>query len=338
MVQSRRGLLLGSFVVRLAARTGRGALQGSRSLGIHRKRLPVVAVDRDGRGRERHLGLGDHLQPEHEHVHDLRDVQRSRLASSSPPRPEGPYTAVPGGLWRRVTIRAFRRRRRTGVPVSSTGKIAELAQDGKTVVNPSVSSYAGWNEGPELFKRAPYYYVTWSSNGTERGANGIVNSVRSMSLAGPWEPDPTNPVMRNLNNGTRPDHPFEGPQHSELIRPRTASGSSVFTPGNRATARWPGTCASSPSSGRTTAGGAPRTAGSRTSPTTDRTCPTRRTDSAQRRLLVGDAGAACSSISPDWSGGSWSLSTIRASCGSRPETTTSMALAAYKGTLSSESI
>ena len=95
--------------------------------------------------------------------------------------------------------------------LSSTGKIAELSADGKTVINPSVSTYAGWNEGPELFKRAPYYYVTWSSNGTERGANGIVNSVRSMSLAGPWEPDPTNPVMQNLNNGTDPDHPFEGP-------------------------------------------------------------------------------------------------------------------------------
>ena len=39
-----------------------------------------------------------------------------------------------------------------------------------------------------------------------------------MSLAGPWEPDPTNPVMQNLNNGTDPDHPFEGPQHSELIQ------------------------------------------------------------------------------------------------------------------------
>ena len=81
-----------------------------------------------------------------------------------------------------------------------------------------MSTYAGWNEGPELFKRAPYYYVTWSSNGTERGANGVVNSARSMSLAGPWEPDPTNPVLQNLNNGTDPDHPFEGPQHSEVIQ------------------------------------------------------------------------------------------------------------------------
>jgi xylan 1,4-beta-xylosidase len=133
--------------------------------------------------------------------------------------PEGPYTAVPGGLTAdgydpgvfvdddgRVYL------------VSSAGKVVELSADGKSVVNASVSSYAGWNEGPELFKRAPYYYVTWSSNGTERGANGIVNSARSMSLAGPWEPDPTNPVLQNLNNGSDPDHPFEGPQHSEVIQ------------------------------------------------------------------------------------------------------------------------
>ena len=134
-------------------------------------------------------------------------------------KPEGPYTSVPGALMvggydpgvfvdddGRVYL------------VSSTGKIAELSADGKNVINPSVSSYAGWNEGPELFKRAPYYYVTWSSNGTERGADGIINSARSTSLSGPWQPDPTNPILENLNRGTDADHPFEGPQHSEMIQ------------------------------------------------------------------------------------------------------------------------
>jgi xylan 1,4-beta-xylosidase len=134
------------------------------------------------------------------------------------PTPEGPYTAVPGGVMAdgydpgvfvdddgRVYL------------VSSAGKVVELSADGKSVVNPNVSSYAGWNEGPELFKRGDYYYVTWSSNGTERGANGVVNSARATTLAGPWTPDPTNPVLQNLNSGSDPDHPFEGPQHSELI-------------------------------------------------------------------------------------------------------------------------
>ena len=134
-------------------------------------------------------------------------------------KPEGPYAMVPGGL----RVDGYD----PGVFVdddgriylaSSTGKIAELSKDGKTVINPSVSSYAQWNEGPELFKRAAYYYVTWSSNGTERGADGIVNSARATTLAGPWQPDPTNPVMQNLNKGTDPAHPFEGPQHSELIQ------------------------------------------------------------------------------------------------------------------------
>jgi xylan 1,4-beta-xylosidase len=132
--------------------------------------------------------------------------------------PEGPYTAVPGGLAAEgYDPGVFVDDDGRVYMASSTGKIAELSADGKTVVNPSVSSYAGWNEGPEIFKRAPYYYVTWSSNGTERGADGIVNSARATSLAGPWYPDPTNPVMRNLNRGTDPAHPLEGPQHSELI-------------------------------------------------------------------------------------------------------------------------
>jgi beta-xylosidase len=111
--------------------------------------------------------------------------------------PEGPYAAVPGG----VVVDGYD----PGVFVdddgrvylaSSAGKIVELGADGKTVINPSVSSYAGWNEGPEIFKRAPYYYVAWSSNGTERGANGVVSSARATTLAGPWYPDPTTPCCR----------------------------------------------------------------------------------------------------------------------------------------------
>jgi xylan 1,4-beta-xylosidase len=133
--------------------------------------------------------------------------------------PEGPYTAVPGGLVAEgYDPGVFVDDDGRVYMANSTGRVMELSADGKTVLNPNVSSYAGWNEGPELFKRAPYYYVTWSSNGTERGADGIVLSARSMSLAGPWQPDPTNPVMQNLNRGTDPAHPFEGPQHSELIQ------------------------------------------------------------------------------------------------------------------------
>ena len=83
--------------------------------------------------------------------------------------PEGSYTAVPGGLVAEgYDPGVFVDDDGRVYMLSSTGKIAELSADGKTVINPTVSTYAGWNEGPELFKRAPYYYVTWSSNGTER--------------------------------------------------------------------------------------------------------------------------------------------------------------------------
>jgi xylan 1,4-beta-xylosidase len=141
------------------------------------------------------------------------------LAVFESAKPEGPYTAVPGGLKAEgYDPGVFVDDDGRVYLATSTGKIAELSRDGKSVVNPSLSSYAGWNEGPELFKRAPWYYVTWSSNGTERGADGVVNSARAKTLAGPWQPDPTNPVMRNLNRGTDAAHPFEGPQHSELIQ------------------------------------------------------------------------------------------------------------------------
>jgi xylan 1,4-beta-xylosidase len=141
------------------------------------------------------------------------------LAVFESARPEGPYTNVPGGLKAEgYDPGVFVDDDGRVYMLSSTGKVAELSKDGKTVINPNVSSYAEWNEGPEMFKRPPYYYVTWSSNGTERGADGIVNSARSLSPAGPWERDPANPVLQNLNRGADAAHPLEGPQHSEVIQ------------------------------------------------------------------------------------------------------------------------
>jgi xylan 1,4-beta-xylosidase len=135
------------------------------------------------------------------------------------PAAEGPYTRVPGGLAAEgYDPGVFVDDDGRVYMATSTGKIAELSADGKTVINPAVSSYAQWNEGPELFKRGAYYYVAWSSNGTERGANGIVNSARATTLAGPWIHDPTNPVLQNWNVGNDPAHPFEGPQHAEVIQ------------------------------------------------------------------------------------------------------------------------
>ncbi len=98
--------------------------------------------------------------------------------------PEGPYTAIAGGL----AAEGYD----PGVFVdddgrmylaSSAGKIVELSTDGKTVINPSVSSYAGWNEGPELHACAESVrFLTDLAHGRRPAAAGALAS--RLHLAG----------------------------------------------------------------------------------------------------------------------------------------------------------
>ena len=91
----------------------------------------------------------------------------------------------------------------------SEGGFVPLSKDGLKVIGEYMPSYDGWPiprewsiecfcmEGPKLFKRGDYYYLTVAEGGTAGPATGhMVISARSKSLKGPWENSPYNPIIR----------------------------------------------------------------------------------------------------------------------------------------------
>nr|WP_321353915.1 family 43 glycosylhydrolase [uncultured Draconibacterium sp.] len=95
----------------------------------------------------------------------------------------------------------------------SSGSYVPLTDDGLTVAGAPVHSYDGWEiprewsiecfcmEGPKLFKRGEYYYLTVAEGGTAGPATGhMVISARSKSPLGPWENSPYNPILRAESN------------------------------------------------------------------------------------------------------------------------------------------
>lgn len=91
----------------------------------------------------------------------------------------------------------------------SSGSYVPLSKDGLSITGEAVHSYAGWEiprhwtiecfcmEGPKLFKRGDYYYLTVAEGGTAGPATGhMVIQARSKSALGPWENAPHNPILR----------------------------------------------------------------------------------------------------------------------------------------------
>lgn len=98
----------------------------------------------------------------------------------------------------------------------SSGSYVPLSKDGLTVTGGPVHSYDGWEiprewsiecfcmEGPKLFKRGEYYYLTVAEGGTAGPPTGhMVISARSKSPLGPWENSPYNPILRTQDKSER---------------------------------------------------------------------------------------------------------------------------------------
>ena len=91
----------------------------------------------------------------------------------------------------------------------SSGSYVPLTKDGLSLAGEAQHVYDGWEiprewsiecfcmEGPKLFKRGDYYYLTVAEGGTAGPATGhMVISARSKSLEGPWQNSPHNPILR----------------------------------------------------------------------------------------------------------------------------------------------
>ena len=98
----------------------------------------------------------------------------------------------------------------------SGGDRIQLAPDGLSTVGKPEHVYDPWRypddwdvegfspEGPKVMKRGDYYYLVTAVGGTAGPPTGhMVIVARSKSLAGPWENDPKNPVVRTTNNSEK---------------------------------------------------------------------------------------------------------------------------------------
>ena len=98
----------------------------------------------------------------------------------------------------------------------SGGDRIQLAPDGLSTVGKAEHVYDPWHypedwdvegfspEGPKVTQRGDYYYLVTAVGGTAGPPTGhMVIVARSRSLAGPWENDPRNPVVRTTNNSEK---------------------------------------------------------------------------------------------------------------------------------------
>lgn len=98
----------------------------------------------------------------------------------------------------------------------NSGDYVGLSKDGLKTVGNLKHAYDGWAiprewsiecfcmEGPKLFKKGDYYYLTVAEGGTAGPATShMVVSARSKTPFGPWENSPYNPVVHTKSDAER---------------------------------------------------------------------------------------------------------------------------------------
>lgn len=98
--------------------------------------------------------------------------------------------------------------------------IQEYSLEEAKLVGPVKNIFKGTDlkltEGPHLYKRNGYYYLMTAEGGTEY--NHAVTMARSKSLFGPFEVDPSNPILTSANH---PELALQKAGHGSLIQTHT---------------------------------------------------------------------------------------------------------------------
>jgi alpha-N-arabinofuranosidase len=76
---------------------------------------------------------------------------------------------------------------------------------------------AAWAEAPHLYKVDGLYYLMIAEGGT--GHNHAVTIARSPAVAGPYTPNPRNPILTHRHLGN--DYPIVGTGHADLVETQT---------------------------------------------------------------------------------------------------------------------
>ncbi len=69
-----------------------------------------------------------------------------------------------------------------------------------------------WSEGPHLYKRDGWYYLMCAEGGTSYGH--AVTMARSRTIEGPYEVDPTNPIVTSRDH---PELPLQRSGHASIV-------------------------------------------------------------------------------------------------------------------------
>ncbi len=92
----------------------------------------------------------------------------------------------------------------------------------KVLVNGGVdlSTKPIWIEGPHIFKRGGWYYLSCAEGGTAEGHSQVI--LRSRNVLGPYEPWSGNPILTQRGLPADRPHPITSAGHAQLVE--TAKG------------------------------------------------------------------------------------------------------------------
>jgi alpha-N-arabinofuranosidase len=106
--------------------------------------------------------------------------------------------------------------------------LKKSADHGRIIVNggTDLSKNPVWIEGPHLFKRNGYYYLSAAQGGTEKNHSQVV--FRTKSLSEKFEPFPDNPILTQRGmDATRPD-PVTSTGHADMVETQHGEWWAVF--------------------------------------------------------------------------------------------------------------
>jgi xylan 1,4-beta-xylosidase len=87
----------------------------------------------------------------------------------------------------------------------------------KVLVNGGVdfSKKPIWIEGPHIFKKDGWYYLSCAEGGTAEGHSQVI--LRSKTVTGPFEPNPANPILTQRDLPRDRENPITSAGHAQLV-------------------------------------------------------------------------------------------------------------------------
>jgi alpha-N-arabinofuranosidase len=104
----------------------------------------------------------------------------------------------------------------------------EVIGDNKVLINGGVdfSKKTIWIEGPRLFKKDGFYYLTAAEGGTAEDHSQVV--LRSLKVDGPYIPYDKNPILTQRNLDPNRNNPITCTGHADFVQTDTGDWWAVF--------------------------------------------------------------------------------------------------------------